>query len=85
MNYFPPELWADNSGEYLGEDSNPRLLMYDVQLLEPLTHSTREDMVCLEEPAPTRPVLLCRNRAVRIASEEDDLIFKAPHELVFLR
>lgn len=47
MERLAPELGADNRGEDLGQNAYPRLLVHNVQLLQPLAHGPRQDMVGL--------------------------------------
>jgi hypothetical protein len=82
--YLPPELGTDDGGEDLGQYPHPRLLVDNVQLLKPLAHGSRQHVVRLQKPAPARPVLLCRRRAVAVACEEDDFVFEPLEQVIFL-
>ena len=79
---LPPELWAHDGGEYLGQDAHPSFLVHDVQLLESLAHRPRQDMVRLQEPPPARAVLLRRRACVSVSRKEDDLVLVALQQVV---
>jgi len=81
---LPPELWADDGGEDLGQDAHPRLLVHNVQLLQPLAHGPRQHVIRLQEPAPARTVLLRRGPAVAISGEEDNLVLVSLQQVVLL-
>jgi hypothetical protein len=79
---LPPELGAHNGGEDLSQNAHPRLLVHDVQLLQPLAHGPRQHVVRLQEPAPARAVLLGGGPVVPVAGEEDDLVLVALQQVV---
>jgi hypothetical protein len=79
---LPPELGAHDGGEDFGQDAHPRLLVDNVQLLEPLAHGSRQDMVRLQKPAPARAVLLGGRPIVPVSGEEDDFVFISLQQVV---
>jgi hypothetical protein len=79
---LPPELGAHDGGEDLGQDAHPRLLVDDVQLLKPLAHGSRQNVVRLQKPAPARSVLLSGRPVVPVSSEEDDFVLISLQQVV---
>lgn len=79
---FPPKFRAHYRGEYLSQYPHPCFLVYDVQLLEPLAHGSRQNMVRLQEPAPARPMLLRRSPIIPITSKEHNLILVSLQQVV---